>query len=692
MGVPFHTQIDNWANGVISASEPDLIPRNAAPRALNAAWTSVGEGTSVVSKRRGMALAITALRPTAIGGQAVIRRRSGATITQSHLIAHDTSGELRALAANGSVGSSLGTVVARSLASAQLSNLLFLADGTNRKKFDGTAISEWGFDPPIANFSVTATGSGGMTGDYEIALTSYNSATGHESSRTEESGPVSPLASEQLKIDWTDPSDPQITHVRVYLRKPSISTGFYRVGEVAIGTETLTIDVDDGDYNALILLAPDREENNRPPSGIRFVAVHKNRLFAADHQRVYFSKVGLPESFDPDFFETPNPDDGQKITGLWAEHDVLLIFKQNDVYMLVGDSPSTWEIRLLAKDLGTNAQRSVVSLDGATFWWSERGPVRWTGPGAPVQQIAALWLREVIDPQVVNLGALDRVVTLADAPRHRVIFMVPPTGVTTATIGFPFNTSLGRWEGMWTTFDVASSATIEDTTGVPWVMIGGGNGGVYRLWDDDNDGLPEGTTKETTFTAATATVTTVAGTGFDTAVGLKGLIATLEPVDGTWAQQRGITANSATEITVSPGFTSLDIGALYRVTIGGPAFELDTRWEDDDTIFFKKRYEYAYVQARSSKPQVEVKAEFSRNLEENTPLEMTFTPNSSDSLWGVMLWGEGIWGGGASVIVVRERIGLTGRLWRLRLINRNPDEPFTIGRVAVRGERLTDRG
>src|SRR3990167_5260963 len=151
MGDVLLDTIDDWAGGFVTSIEADVLPSNASPRMKNAAITSAGLERAIISKRRGMTVmnATPITGSPAVLGHHALRRRSGTTFTQYHLIASDggrldtmdTAGVLTSI----STGLTAGTYFP---AFATINNLAFLVNGQDAKKTDGATLFNFGIAPP----------------------------------------------------------------------------------------------------------------------------------------------------------------------------------------------------------------------------------------------------------------------------------------------------------------------------------------------------------------------------------------------------------------------------------------------------------------------------------------------------------------------------------------------------------------
>ncbi len=711
MGQVLNDLLADWSEGVNMALELDKLPINAAAFGDNSAFTQFGPGGTAIGARRGASIgnltAVTGTTP--IMGMFDYRKFSGGAESAFFLLV-SRNGRLD------TYDQSADTVAASDSGNATVfptgdfwpdfavaNNLCFLADGQNNSiwttpnaKFNGTAVQQWGIAAPTAAPTL-ATTTGGMTGSYDVAYSYYNTNTGHMSSRS--ASATLSVTAQGIQVTMTASSDPQVTHFIVHVRKPTIQNSFFVAATTT--TNPYTINLTDAQLLALTVLSPDISENNPPPIG-NYLAWHGSRMFLAGNptngSRLFYSKVGLPEAFDPDFFERINEDDGRKITALHSVNEILLIFKRDATYALFGDSPDSWQIRLLFAHVGCTSHRSLVTVEGITYWWSELGPMRWAGQGDP-EPIGQIYLGDQVGPSSVTSARLHHVAVGWDQPRQSIFWAVPVgTGQTQNNRLYPWNYRVGRWEAhRWNPFDISAIAQIQDLNSRPWVWVGNYLGRAYKWWNADNDGARTGFTRAGSVTSANFsggnTILTHAGATFDTtSIGLKELgLYLVDPNDPSHlVQRKRITANTATTITVESGFT-VNAGRTYTYIVGGINFQWNTRTVDSGVPFYKKRYEFLHVQVESTVPVVTLAADvyFSYGVDYLSVLSLSTGGNAG--VWGTSLWDNFVWGGAQATLDTRLRMARTGRAWKAVMRHLNVDEPFTLRKIAMRSELQRDK-
>lgn len=683
----------SWHDGVITSMEVDQVPPSASPRAYNTALASIGPGKAVMELRKGCTVVNTTPitgSPT-VQGMFAYRVRSGLTSTQYHLLVTNT-GRLEYLdtAGNKSVISATAfTTGDHYPAFATMNNLCFIVNGVDAKKLTGTTLQTFGITRPTVGAMAGAVGAAGsLNGTYELYVTYGNSATGHESSLSDVAAATVTATNDAIDVTGVPVSgDTQVDRRYVYIRNTATQAAPFRIGTIADNvTTTITID---GVDTSLTLQAPDTQENNPPPAGLYYLATHRSRVFASDGEKLYYSKLGKPEAFDPEAFEQVNPNDGQGITGLLAAGSVLLIFKPNATYALIGDDPQNWVIDQLLPDIGCVSARSLCQVEGAVYWWSEQGPVRWT-PGGQALPLADNVLAPDTGSDAVNYNQLSLICAEADLPRQRIMFSLPDTGQARNTKMLPFNYRLQRWESnKWDPIDTASMTVAEDTNGQPWVYLGNYAGQVFKWWSGNNDGVASGTVSGT-FTAGATSITTLtdAGAAFDTTgAGLIERKITLLDADDqvvTEGIRPRITANTATQLTFDSAITGLTVGVVYTYYIAGPDCQLELAWSDFGLPFEKKRMEFVYLLVRQSNTELLV------DIRRNYQVTLSRITTVATSLWDTATWDVDVWDG-PDQSYARIRVGKTCVNYSLRLRSHAPNRTLSLLRSGARAELLTDK-
>lgn len=491
--------------------------------------------------------------------------------------------------------------------------------------------------------------------------------------------------------------DPQVDTVRVHIRKQATNAYLFRLntgtgynvttGGWSVAYGSVALDLTDAQLEAMTALTPSTSENDRPPAGVTHLCWHNSRMFAADTTTLYYSKVALPEAFDANFFEYINPNDGQEITALKSIGGVLIIFKTHSIWGLFGDDPNNWYLRNLDPQTGCAAARSIVTVEGKTYWWSEQGPWMWTEGSDPFPLGKEL-IQPTVSPEHLSAAYASEVVAAVDVVTSRILFAVPTVGQTRNDRILPYNYRLGRWEAsLWDPMDAASLCAFVDDDEFPFICLGNYAGELFRMSQGDTDGVDSGTVAGVFVpTASSALGITDSGAAFQ--ANLAERRVTVVDSDGVYVGRRRIVSNTATTLVLASVLTGLTADATYTYHVGGPDFQFDTRWATFDAPFDKKRFEYGFFEGLSAAGTVlAMDLRFDYNPEAGQTRFLTLT--GASTTWDAPIWDTAGAYGTSVRITERFRIGRTGRAWSLRLRNAAADTPITLYKLGMQAEMMT---
>jgi hypothetical protein len=136
------------------------------------------------------------------------------------------------------------------------------------------------------------------------------------------------------------------------------------------------------------------------------IAAHKTLLYrhqrlmagnsAANPQRILFSNVADPETFDALDFIDVAPKDGEPIMHMVEFGDNVIIFKENSIWQLTGRTPATFQLYQLDNARGCVSPKSVVVHNGILYFFDRQTGV-WSYNGATFT-----WLSESINEYLLE--------------------------------------------------------------------------------------------------------------------------------------------------------------------------------------------------------------------------------------------------------------------------------------------------
>lgn len=703
----FKEEITEWSQGVMVGDQTgDKVPKNAATRARNAAWLKQG----FPSKRKGIPI----LTASAQSGQHPILNL-GYGVGLNWVIddlgrwSKYSGGVLSAIDVGHTTPFTAGTHIP---SVALANNLMFAVNGIDAKKTDGTTVMQYGVSAPAAPTVVDSGIGGNPNGTYLFALTAYNSNTGAESNLSANTSVT--VAAHKITVSWTFPTDPQVTEVRVHVFKNGLTGKFFQIppsaadvtpapdanGGYTSGTVSITVNLTDTDITNFLIASPSTTENSLPPAGMTFNAFHNGRMFGTDGKYLYYTKLNLPESWDPGRFEVVNTKDGQNIVAFISlSEQQMLILKDRSAYMLVGpNDPNTWEIVPLEPTVGITSFRTLVLTEGSVWWEALQGifRVQYTDSGVSKPQRVDV---PNISDRIENLNDVNITAsTFAyDQVHQRLILGVPNSGDAVNSILLPFNTKIGVWEDTWDPMNVSALGVFIENN-APYVAIGGYKGRVFQVWNTPYvDGVRLNNGGGTNFTltgnptSATANTMTDTGATFDTAGdGLSEI--PVVAVSASGQTQRAIIASNTGTVLTLTGNWGVIPDSTWTYYIGSPAFEVDTKHLNptstpgiQGTSFNMHTFKRLLVRGATDTGQatLDVYAMVDGDMT-NFKAHVQIPISSGGAKWDIDQWDVGVFGSG-NISTAHRGLGVRGHTCGLRFRNYTPNQGAIVLDVGVYG-------
>lgn len=348
---------------------------------------------------------------------------------------------------------------------------------------DGSSVNNSGIAAPTAAPTIAVGASADLAaGDYEAVYTYFNSITGAESNPSPASSQLTVSANDS--IDWsavTISTSPQVNARKLYRSLIGQQGEYFHVRTVGDNTTTTS-----SAESALLadMGLPVETTNGAPPSSLTMMAIHQERMWLSDGQVIYFSELGLPESFKSSSDLSVQSDDGYNIMGLTSFGQILLVLKQKGIYFVSGSDESSFSVRVLHDTHGCVSPHSVAVAENFAFWFG--GDNFYLSDGS---KVAAIGNTEVIDI-IQNISSDDYDLIQGTTYPKDGLYMVgiPVSGVITSWLAYNYRT--GDWHTM--TFDAAVGTPtfielVPDANGEP-VLYGpfsaaAHSGQIFRFMD-----------------------------------------------------------------------------------------------------------------------------------------------------------------------------------------------------------------
>lgn len=236
-----------------------------------------------------------------------------------------------------------------------------------------------GFTPPPSDLSPAVDGAGSLTGSYRYRYTcTFDSNVAHESNPTGHAGSVSPASQ---KVDVTLPSVAGVQGAtgRKLYRTRAGGTEYYLLATFATtGNFVYSDNTPDSGLGAELV----PNDNGLPPTNAERIVIWNGRMVLSVGKRLYFSAIvnterspnasasihgaGL-EIFPASHFLDVG-DDNRPITQLAVMQGMLVVFKDDQIYNVTGDTARDIRAWRAQTSVGCFAPRSVVNVYGDLFF------------------------------------------------------------------------------------------------------------------------------------------------------------------------------------------------------------------------------------------------------------------------------------------------------------------------------------
>ena len=448
-------------------------------------------------------------------------------------------------------------------------NTVIIADKAKNYVYDGTNVTELGRDAPTGITAADGGTSGSLDAGaiYKYKFTFRSTSLGIESTV---SGILEhDLAGGQNEIDLTLPAgvtneiDSVWDKVRVYRSVGGGGDYFLHSDVTASFTDTTA----DGSLTTAI---PSDSDLFKLP-GARAAIEYLGRLWAVPDNEltnIYFSEAAKPNEFKSASVLRVGEQDGDKVLGFTKSHGRLYAIKQNSLYLLVGESTSSFQWIELEGALGGDSGHGSVTVAGITYVFNAANRIyRFRGSG--VEPIG--WkIRDYVLDTVKLSEAETEVVAEYEPSTESVWFSYKKTDDEYETLVYFHRT------GAWSRYNVpvTAMALVHRSSNNKLSLLFGEDAG-YLCWAEDGvcEGTPGGTITGTPDASSTTTKIVTAGGLNTTGNGSRGLDATVVLANGT-IETREIVSNTATDINVGSAFSTAPTAADTWF-IGA----IDTQWK-----------------------------------------------------------------------------------------------------------------
>lgn len=250
----------------------------------------------------------------------------------------------------------------------EFNNVLYHTSSTKypKKSTDGSTWNYIGIvGPRVPPLVIAATGPDPLNDStYQYCYTYYNENTGTESVPSKFSNEISTI-SQYIKVTVQKSTDPQTTHIKLY-RLGSNKTVMSLVTTLDNLTAEYNDTLSDSQIDGAVL---DSYYNYPPPVGMLYLTESNAMLFGAVNNKLYYSDVAYPEYWS----NTNYIEFNRIITGIGKVSSGLIVFTENETYIITGTSPATLSKYLLSAAQGCLLHKSISYVSNSLIWLSKDG-------------------------------------------------------------------------------------------------------------------------------------------------------------------------------------------------------------------------------------------------------------------------------------------------------------------------------
>lgn len=219
---------------------------------------------------------------------------------------------------------------------------------------------------------------------------------------------------------------------------------FYLVKTFANNSSVASFTYDDAIADASLAVEYEfpAEGHGLPPANLKYFTSYNGLLIGANAgEDVSYSDFDGPEYFNSSFSiksKSNNP-----VKGIGANKDALIIFKEDEGHVLVGDLVnSRYRIQTLSDEIGCSSHHSIIDVSGTLWFYSKKhGPRRVVSTGLP-DDVSYRILPAITNPPTSDEETIvhERVIALDFKDDQMVLFFCPTETNLGGTI-YPNSTS-----------------------------------------------------------------------------------------------------------------------------------------------------------------------------------------------------------------------------------------------------------
>lgn len=214
----------------------------------------------------------------------------------------------------------------------------------------------------------------------------------------------------------------------------------------------------------------------------KYLELYNNQLFLGGFSSMlstlYWSDVGIPEQIQPQSFAEFRTNDGDRLTGMRAYQNDLIVTKLRSCHRLSGEVPENFSIQQLSDQYGCLSNRTMISYNQQLLWLDEKGIIQYNGAdiGIISNKVESIFIRMNVAAAIENACAVH------NKAKNQVEFQIPVDGSTINNFTVVYDYLSNRW----TTYEginASSYAIIKGNRDTKRPFYGGYTGSI-SFFDD----------------------------------------------------------------------------------------------------------------------------------------------------------------------------------------------------------------
>ncbi len=224
----------------------------------------------------------------------------------------------------------------------------------------------------------------------------------------------------------------------------------------------------------------------------KYLEINQNIMFSSGYSAypstVFFSDPAAPETIQPTSSFEVRTNDGDKVYGLKAFNNQLIVLKERSFHRLTGSSPDTFQLVQVSGDYGCLSYKSIVSYKQVLLWLDRKGILSFNGSSFDIisESIEGIFKR-------MNIAAAkDQACAVHHLYRNQIWFGIPIDNSTVNNLTVVYDYLVGGWT-FFDGFNAASFAYVKGPLARPNVWRGDYSGLIHyhseSFYSDSGQGI-----------------------------------------------------------------------------------------------------------------------------------------------------------------------------------------------------------